>query len=113
MSLLDGFKKLKEIKEARSQAKAMEKMMQDISAEYSNAGITAIAAGDGSLKSIKITPEAWEDLKKEKLDRFETMLLNVISGASRKARQEFQSTMAKMLMQGGGDMGALSSLFGK
>jgi DNA-binding protein YbaB len=107
MSIFDKFKQGMEM---RSQAKRMQAEVNSITAEYQNGGITVVAQGDCSIQSIKISPETWAEVSSGKVDRFETMLFNVVNGAIKKAREETQMRMAKFLQENGD---GLSSLFGK
>ena len=106
MGLMD---QMKEAFKMRAETKRIEAEIKKISAEYSNGGITVVAKGDMSIESITITPEAYDEVKKGKPARFETMLFNVVNGALKKAREATQQHMAKM-MQGVEGMGGL---FGK
>ncbi len=100
---------MKEALKLRSETKRIEAEIKKISAEYSNGGITVVAKGDMTIEKISITPEAYEEVKRDKPARFETMLFNVINGALKKAREATQQEMAKMMQAGG----AMSGLFGK
>ena len=99
---------LKDIMAARNQQKKIEAMVAKLTAEYSNGGITVVAKGDMSISSIKVEPGAYDEVKAGKAARFETMLLNVVNGAIKKAKDATQAEIAQM-MQGG----AMGSLFGK
>ena len=101
MGMID---QIKEVMKARSESKRIQNEMQKITAEYSNGGITVVAKGDMAIASIKVEPGAYDG----KAARFETMLLNVVNGAIKKAKDATQAEIAKM-MQGG----AMGSLFGK
>ena len=105
MGMID---QIKEVMKARSESKRIQNEMQKITAEYSNGGITVVAKGDMSIASIKVEPSAYDEVKAGKAARFETMLLNVVNGAIKKAKDATQAEIAKM-MQGG----AMGSLFGK
>ena len=103
------FDQVREAMKMRSEAKRIEAEIKKISAEYSNGGITVVAKGDMTIDKIVITPEAYEEVKKDKPARFETMLFNVVNGALKKARETTQQEMAKMMQANGG----LGGLFGK
>ena len=75
---------------------------------YKNGGITVTAKGDMTISSISFTPEAYDEVKAGKPARFETMLLNVVNAALKKARDTTQQEMAKMMQAGG-----VGGLFGK
>ena len=105
MGLMD---QMKEAIKMRSEAKKMEAMVKNITAEYSNGGITVIAKGDMSIDKIAVTPEAYEEVIKGKPARFETMLLNTVNGALKRARDNMQQAMMKEMQAGG-----LGGLFGK
>jgi DNA-binding protein YbaB len=100
------FDQVKQAMQMRSEAKRIQAEIQKIKAEYSNGGITVVAKGDMTVDRIAITPEAYEEVKAGKPQRFETMLFNVVNGALKKAKDATQAEMAKM-MQAGGGMGGL------
>ena len=106
MGMLD---QVKQAMQMRSEAKKIEAQIKQISAEYSNGGITVIAKGDMTIDKIAISPEAYDEVKRDKPARFETMLFNVVNGALKKAREATQQEMAKMMQASGG----LGGLFGK
>jgi len=103
------FDQLKEAMKMRSEAKRIESEIKKITAEYSNGGITVVARGDMTIEKIAIAPEAYDEVKKDKPARFETMLFNVVNGALKKVREATQQEMAKMMQAGGG----MGGLFGK
>ena len=100
---------IKEAMQMRSEAKRIQNEMQKIKAEYSNGGITVIARGDMMIDKISVSPEAYDEVKAGKPQRFETMLFNVVNGALKKAKDATQAEMAKMMQQSGG----MGGLFGK
>ena len=102
------FDQIKDAMKMRSEAKRIESMVKNITAEYSNGGITVIAKGDMSIEKIAISPEAYDEVKKDKPARFETMLFNTVNGALKKAREATQAEMAKMMQASG-----MGGLFGK
>lgn len=102
------FDNVKQAIQMRSEAKRLQQEIEKISVDYSNGGITATAKGDFSITSITITPETWAEVASGKHERFETMLLNVINGALKKAKQTTQEQMMKMVQGGAG-----AGLFGK
>jgi len=106
MGMLD---QVKDAMRMRSEAKKIEAEIKKISAEYSNGGITVVAKGDMSIEKIAVSPEAYDEVKAGKPDRFETMLFNVVNGALKRAREATQQQMAKMMQQNGG----MGGLFGK
>lgn len=106
------FDQIKDVMKMRSEAKRIQAEIAKITAEYSNGGITVVARGDGSLVSLKVAPEAYDEVKAGKPERFETMMTNVINGAVKKAKDIVQSEMMKMMQQSGGGAG-LGGLFGK
>ena len=103
------FDQIREVMKMRSESKKLEAEIRKLSAEYTNGGITVVAKGDMTIERITIAPEAYEEVKKGKPARFETMLFNVVNGALKKARETVQQEMAKMMQAGGG----LGGLFGK
>ena len=102
------FDQVKEAMKMRSEAKKMEAMVKSVTAEYSNGGITVIAKGDLTIDKIAISPEAYDEVKAGKPQRFETMLFNVVNGALKKVREATQQVMMKEMQNGG-----LGGLFGK
>ena len=106
MGMLD---QIKEAMRMRSEAKRIEAEIKKISAEYTNGGITVVAKGDMTIERIYIAPEAYEEVKRGKPARFETMLFNVVNGALKRVREATQQEMAKMMQANGG----MGGLFGK
>ena len=102
------FDQVKEAMKMRSEAKKIEAAVKAISAEYSNGGITVIAKGDMTIEKIAVSPEAYDEVKAGKPQRFETMLLNVVNGALSRVKAETQKQMAAMMQAGG-----MGGLFGK
>ena len=102
------FDNIKDAMAARSQAKKVEAMIKKIKAEYSNGGISIVALGDGTIESLSFTPEAYDEVKAGKPARFETMLLNVVNGGIKKAREAVQAEMMKQMQAGN-----MGGLFGK
>ncbi|MBQ3288921.1 MAG: YbaB/EbfC family nucleoid-associated protein [Kiritimatiellae bacterium] len=105
MGMMD---QIKEAMRMRSEAKRIEAEIKKISVEYSNGGITVVAKGDMTIERITIAPEAYDEVKRDKPARFETMLFNVVNGALKRARETTQQEMAKLMQSGGG-----GGLFGK
>ena len=103
------FDQIKDAMKMRSEAKKIEAAVKAISAEYSNGGITVVAKGDMSIEKIAVSPEAYDEVKAGKPARFETMLLNTVNGALKRARDTMQQEMMKQMQAGGG----LGGLFGK
>jgi DNA-binding protein YbaB len=101
------FDQIKEAMRMRSEAKRIQNEIQKISVTHSNGGITVTAKGDMTISSITFTSEAYDEVKAGKPARFETMLLNVVNAALKKARDTTQQEMAKMMQASGG------GLFGK
>ena len=102
------FDQIKEAMQMRSEAKRIQNEIQKLTAEYSNGGITAVVKGDMSLASLTFAPEAYDEVKAGKPQRFETMLFNVVNGALKKAKDATQAEMQKMMQAGGA-----GGLFGK
>ena len=102
------FDQVREAMKMRAESKRIEAEIKKITAEYANGGITVIAKGDMSIEKIAITPEAYEEVLKGKPARFETMLLNVVNGALKKAKDTTQAEMAKLMQANG-----MGGLFGK
>ena len=106
MGMMD---QIKEAMHMRREAKRIEAEIKKISVEYSNGGITVVAKGDMTIERIAIAPEAYDEVKRDKPARFETMLFNVVNGALKRARETTQQEMAKLMQSGGG----VGGLFGK
>ena len=106
MGMLD---QVREAMKMRGEAKRIEAEIKKITAEYSNGGITVVAKGDMSIEKIAVLPEAYDEVKAGKPARFETMLLNTVNGALKRARDTMQQEMMKQMQAGGG----LGGLFGK
>lgn len=102
------FDQIKEAMKMRSEAKRIQNEIQKISVTHSNGGITVTAKGDMTISSISFAPEAYDEVKAGKPARFETMLLNVVNAALKKARDTTQQEMAKMMQSEG-----LGGLFGR
>ena len=102
------FDQIKDAMKARSEMKRIQNEMQKITAEYSNGGITAVAKGDMTIASMSFAPDAYDEVKAGKPARFETMLLNVVNGALKKAKDTTQAEMAKLMQANG-----MGGLFGK
>ena len=102
------FDQIKDAMKMRSEAKKIEAAVKAISAEYSNGGITVVAKGDMTIEKIAMSPEAYDEVKAGKPQRFETMLLNVVNGALSRVKAETQKQMAAMMQAGG-----MGGLFGK
>ena len=99
------FDNIKEAMAARGQAKKMEAMIAKITAEYANGGITVVAKGDMTIDKIVVEASAYDEVKAGKPARFETMLLNVVNGALKKARDAVQATMMREMQAAGGLFG--------
>ena len=102
------FDQIKDVMKMRSEAKRVQNEIQKISATYSNGGISVTAKGDMTIASISVTPEAYDEVKAGKPQRFETMLLNVVNGALKKARETTQQEMQRLMQSG-----EMSGLFGR
>ncbi|MBQ6135829.1 MAG: YbaB/EbfC family nucleoid-associated protein, partial [Kiritimatiellae bacterium] len=84
------FDQIKEAMKMRAEAKRIQNEIQKITAEYTNGGITVVAKGDMTISSISVAPEAYDEVKAGKPQRFETMLFNVVNGALKKAKDATQ-----------------------
>jgi DNA-binding protein YbaB len=102
------FDQVKEAMKMRAESKRIEAEIKKITAEYSNGGITVVAKGDMTIEKIAVSPEAYDEVKAGKPARFETMLFNVVNGALKKARENTQREMIKLMQNGG-----MGGLFGK
>ena len=103
------FDQIKDAMKMRAEAKKIEAAVKAISADYSNGGITVVAKGDMTIEKIEMAPEAYDEVKAGKPARFETMLLNTVNGALKRARDTVQQEMMKQMQAGGG----MGGLFGK
>ena len=102
------FDQMKQAMQMRSEAKRLQAEIEKITYEHSNGGITVVARGDFTISSIKIAPEAWEEPKAGKPERFETMLFSVVNAALKGVKRSTQEQMAKVMQAGG-----MGGLFGK
>jgi DNA-binding protein YbaB len=103
------FDQIKDAMKMRNEYKRIQNEMQKISVSYSNGGITAVAKGDMTISSITFAEGAYDEVIKGKPARFETMLLNVVNGALKSAKDATQAEMMKMVKAEGG----IGGLFGK
>ena len=103
------FDQIKEAMKLRAEAKRIQNEIQKIKAEYANGGITVVAKGDMTIDRIAISPEAYDEVKAGRPQRFETMLFNVVNGALKRAKDATQAEMMNMMKANGGAGG----LFGK
>jgi len=104
------FDQVKQAMQMRKEAKRIQNEMERITHEYSNGGITCVVRGDFAIMSIKITPEAAKEVAAGKLERFETMLKNVVDNAIKGVKKETQEAMMAMMKAEGG--GGLGGMFG-
>ncbi|MFO7937906.1 MAG: YbaB/EbfC family nucleoid-associated protein [Kiritimatiellia bacterium] len=103
MGMMD---QVKQAMQMRKEAKRIQSEIEKITCEYSNGGITAVARGDFTIVSIKVSEEALQEAVNGKPQRYETMLTNVVNGALKNVKKETQEAMGKM-MQGSGMEGML------
>ncbi len=99
------FDQIKDAMKMRSEAKRIQSEIQKISVSHSNGGITVTAKGDMTIAEIKFEPGAYDEVKAGKPARFETMLLNVVNGALKKAREATQAEMQRLMGGAGGLFG--------
>lgn len=99
------FDQMKQAMQMRKEAKRLQAEVEKISYEYSNAGITCVARGDFSIASIKLSPEALQEVAAGKPERFETMLNTVVNAALKGVRKQTQEAMTKLMKDSG--MGGL------
>ena len=99
MGIMD---QMKQALKMRSESKRIEAEIRKITVEYANGGISVVARGDMTIDKIAISPEAYDEVKKGKPARFETMLFNVVNGALKKARETTRQEMMKKLQEAGG-----------
>ena len=99
MGIMD---QMKQALKMRSESKRIEAEIRKIAVEYANGGISVVARGDMTIDKIAISPEAYDEVKKGKPARFETMLFNVVNGALKKARETTRQEMMKKLQEAGG-----------
>ena len=104
------FDQVKQAMQMRKEAKRIQGEIEKITCEYSNGGITCVARGDFTIVSIKISPEALQEVVAGKPERFDTMLLNVVNGALKNVRKQTQEHMAKLMKDSGA--GGIGSLLG-
>jgi DNA-binding protein YbaB len=87
--------------QVRKETKRLQNEMERITCDYANGGISCTVRGDFSVSSIKVSPEAVQELIAGKPERFETMLLNVVNGAIKGVRRQTQERMSAMMKDGG------------
>lgn len=102
------FEQAKQAMQMRKEAKRIQAEIERIVVTYANGGIEASMKGDFTLTNLTITPEALEELKAGKTDRFTTMLQNVFNGAIKKAKEATQEHMQKVMKDSG-----LGGMFGQ
>ncbi len=95
------FEQAKQLMQMRREAKRLQSEIEKITATYANGGISATFRGDFTLTDFTIAPEALEELKAGKTDRFITMFKNVINGAVKNVKQSTQDHMQKAMKSGG------------
>ena len=83
MGMLD---QIREVMKMRSESKRIQNEIQKVTVSHTNGGITVVARGDMTITSISFAPDAYDEVKAGKPARFETMLLNVVNAALKKAR---------------------------
>ncbi len=91
------FEQAKQLMQMRREAKRLQAEIEKITSTYSNGGISATFRGDFQLTSLTIAPEALEELKTGKTDRFVTMFQNVINGGIKSVKQITQEHMQKAM----------------
>ena len=67
MGMLD---QVKQAMQMRKEAKRIQSEIEKITYEYANGGITCVARGDFTIVSIKVTPEALQEVIAGKPERF-------------------------------------------
>ncbi len=102
------FDQIKDAMKLRSETKRIQNELKKRSYEYTNGGITAVVRGDMTFASIKMEPNAYDEVKAGKPERFETMLLNVINIALKRAMDAQSAEMMKFVQDSG-----YGNLFGK
>ena len=104
------FEQVKQAMAMRKEAKRIQNEMERITHEHSNGGITCVVRGDFTIMSIKIAPEAVKEVAAGKVERFETMLKNVVDSAIKGVKKQTQEAMMAMMKENGG--GGLGGMFG-
>ena len=104
------FDQVKQAMQMRKEAKRIQSEMERITHEYSNGGISCVVRGDFSIVSIKISPDAAKEVAAGKIERFETMLKNVVDNAIKGAKKQTQEAMMELMKEGGG--AGLGGMFG-
>ena len=102
------FDQIREVMKMRSESKRIQNEIQKVTVSHTNGGITVVARGDMTITSISFAPDAYDEVKAGKPARFETMLLNVVNAALKKAREETQREMQRLVQEG-----QAGSLFGR
>ncbi len=89
---------MKLMKQAAAAQKSMEKVQADLAEKtvaYSSGGgmVTVTAAGDGSIRAIRIDPQAVDS---QDVSLLEDMVLAAVTGALEKVRDLASTEMAKV-----------------
>jgi len=92
---------MREALQMRKEAKRLQAEVEKITFEYSNAGITCVARGDFTITSIKLAPEALQEVAAGKSERFEKMLHSVVNTALSGVKRQTQETMSKLMKDSG------------
>ena len=104
------FDQVKQAMAMRKEAKRIQNEVERITHEHSNGGITCVVRGDFSILSIKVAPEVAKEVAAGKVERFETMLKNVVDSALKGVKKQTQEAMMAMMKDGDG--GGLGGMFG-
>lgn len=95
------------VKQAASMKKQMKKIQKELekkTVEETSGGVTVVARGDMSVKSIKI---ALEDIDAAHADRLEKMIVAAVNKAMESAKKKAASEMSALT----GGLGGLGDMF--
>ncbi len=88
---------MKEAVQMRKDAKRIQAEIDKISYTHNNGGISITMKGDFTVQQVKIQEDALAEVRAGRTERFETMLKNVINGATNNVRQLSQQALQQMM----------------
>ena len=95
------FEQAKQALQMRKEVKRIQNEIESLVVTYANGGIEATMKGDFTLTNLTFTPEALEEVKAGKTDRFATMLKGVMNGVIKQAKAASQQRMQQVAKEGG------------
>ena len=95
------FEQAKQALQMRKEVKRIQNEIESLVVTYANGGIEATMKGDFTLTNLTFTPEALEEVKAGKTERFATMLKGVMNGGIKQAKTASQQRMQQVAKEGG------------